>query len=85
MSVAYTRSANELICSLLLAEEPLEQGEDALAQSRVGRDGKHDARRQRPRLERAAVGAQPLEDGLRVVRYRGLVECRRTGSLLYKE
>ena len=44
---------------LLVPKHELEEGEDTLTGCRVGRDGEDDARRERPLLERTAVGAPP--------------------------
>ena len=62
---------------LLLAEHRLDEREDALARGRAGRDGKGDARRERPRRERLAVDAPPLEDRLGECVDVGRAETRR--------
>ena len=56
----------------------LEEGKDALAAGRVGRDREDDAGRERPGREGAAVGAPPLKDRFRVVGDRRPVEGGRS-------
>ena len=51
---------------LLLTKHVLDQGEDALAGPRVGREGKGHARRRGPHGEAVSVGAPPLEDRIGV-------------------